>query len=444
MNSSSLLFQFLDELQKPAIGWQVVAIAVSIALAWALNRLLQRGMAPESGSRRLLGRIGLPLIALLFLFLATLLVRKTALASVVPSVLIVRAAMLLLATFSGVRLTVYVLRSSLPKALWLASFERLIVVSLWTVLALFVTGLGADLWDWLNDQHAVLGGAKLSLADLITGLLSLLIVLLLALWAGSALEARLMRADTINPSTRAVLSRSGKGLLILIGVLVGLPLVGIPLTALGVFGGALGVGLGIGLQRIASNYVSGFIILLDRSIKLGDMITVDKYYGKVIQINARYTVVQALDSSEAIIPNEMLVSTPVQNLSYSNPHTRVTLRIGVAYDTDIDRAMRLMLESAGRHARVIADPPAAVLLVAFAADGIELELGFYIADPENGQANLRSDIAQDIWREFKRCGVQVPFPQRVIHFAKADPAQEPRQSASIDTGPKGTPSVQSA
>ena len=175
------------------------------------------------------------------------------------------------------------------------------------------------------------GRQRLTLWDLLVGAVSVVLTLLAALWIGSVIEARLMAATSLTPNSRVVVSRLLKALLAFVAVLVALSLVGIDLTVLSVFGGALGVGLGLGLQRIASNYVSGFIILLDNSLTIGDMITVDKYYGAVSQINTRYTVIKALDGTETIVPNEMLVSSPVINHSYSDRKVRVAVKVSVAY-----------------------------------------------------------------------------------------------------------------
>ena len=203
-----------------------------------------------------------------------------------------------------------------------------------------------------------------------------------------------------------------------------LPLLGIDLTVLSLFGGAIGVGLGFGLQKIASNYVSGFIILLDRSIRIGDLITVDNFYGEVKNITTRYVVVRALDGREAIIPNELLITTTVLNHSYSNRQIRLALDLQIAYRSDLQQAMRLMEEAARKHARALADPPPKAVLLGFADSGIDLQLGVWIDDPENGVLSIRSDLYLDIWRAFQDAGIEIPYPQREVRIlpnAGADP-----------------------
>jgi small-conductance mechanosensitive channel len=190
-----------------------------------------------------------------------------------------------------------------------------------------------------------------------------------------------------------------------------------------VFGGALGVGIGIGLQKVASNYISGFIILLDRSVRIGDLITVDNKYGQVSQINTRYTLLKSLDGTESIVPNETLITQTVVNHSLTAPTVRVALPVQVSYDTDLEKAEALMLEAAHSQQRVLYDDPGnlpRVFLKEFADNGILLELAVWISDPTEGQNNLRSDINWAIWRRFKAAGIEIPFPQRVVHMVAAD------------------------
>ena len=187
--------------------------------------------------------------------------------------------------------------------------------------------------------------------------MSVVVTLLVTLWLGSSLEARLMRADRIDMNLRVVLARVGRAFMVLLALLLGLSFAGLDLTVLSVFGGALGVGLGLGLQKIASNYVSGFIILLDRSLRIGDLISVDKFYGMVARINTRYTVVQAFDGTEAIVPNEMLVSLPVTNHSFNDRRIRLAFKVFLRYGADLDRALRLAIDAAAAQPRVLKDPP---------------------------------------------------------------------------------------
>jgi small-conductance mechanosensitive channel len=234
------------------------------------------------------------------------------------------------------------------------------------------------------------------------------------MWAGAALEERLMHLQSMHSSLRVVMARMGRALLILVAILASLSLVGIDLTVLSVFGGALGVGLGLGLQKIASNYVSGFIILLDRSLTIGDVITVDKYSGQVTQINTRYTVLQGTDGVESIVPNEMLVSGAVQNSSLTNKAVVLTTRVTVGYDSDVDTVLKLLEGAALSVERVLKDKPPGGVLQAFGADGLELAVSFWISDPENGRGGVISDVNRAIWKALKENGISVPFPQREV------------------------------
>jgi small-conductance mechanosensitive channel len=236
-----------------------------------------------------------------------------------------------------------------------------------------------------------------------------------------------------------VLIRVLKALLLVIAVLVALSMVGVDLTVLSVFGGALGVGLGLGLQRIASNYVSGFIILLDRSLSIGDMITVDKFYGRVAQINTRYTVIKALDGTETILPNEMLVSTPVVNHSLSNREVRIVVKVAVAYAADLDRALAILSECARSQSRVLRQPEPGAFVTALGADGVELEVGFWIRDPEEGTLAVRSEISREVLRRFAAEGIQIPFPQREVRILPTSVVE-----VAVAAAPGGPPVVKPA
>jgi small-conductance mechanosensitive channel len=225
-----------------------------------------------------------------------------------------------------------------------------------------------------------------------------------------------MRMDSMHSSLRVVMVRMGRAVFIFMAVLISLSLVGIDLTVLSVFGGALGVGLGLGLQKIVSSYVSGFVILLERSLTIGDMVTVDKYYGQVTQINTRYTVVRGLDGVETVVPNEMLLSGPVQNYSLTDRTLRLVTRLTVGYKTDIDLALRLLEEAASSIERVSVNPAPQAFLIRFDTDGFELELGFWIADLENGRSNVLSDVNRAIWKSLQKNQIEVPYPQREVRF----------------------------
>ncbi len=294
----------------------------------------------------------------------------------------------------------------------------------WSVVAVHLTGLLPDLIAALEAVSFSAGKQKFTLWLLLQGTGTVLVTLLVALWVGGIIEARLHGAETLDANLRVVLSRVTKALLILLAVLISLPLVGLDLTALSVFGGALGVGIGFGLQKIAGNYVAGFIILLDRSIRLGNMITVDTFSGQVTKITTRYTVLRGLTGVESIVPNELLIGSVVQNETYTNTKVRQAVTVQVGYKVDVEQAMRILVEAAQRHERVLNDPPPEAFLLRFADSGIDLQLGFWIGDPHMGTLGTKSAINLDIWRELKRAGIEIPYPQREVRVLNENPKNE--------------------
>jgi small-conductance mechanosensitive channel len=223
----------------------------------------------------------------------------------------------------------------------------------------------------------------------------------------------------VHSSLRVAMARTGRALLIFTGLLVSLTLVGIDLTVLSVFGGALGVGLGLGLQKIASNYVSGFVILLDRSLKIGDMIAVDKYYGKVTQINSRYTVLQGMDGIESVLPNEMLVSGAVQNFSLTNSSIRLGARMVLPVDADLLQLFPLFEAAVVKIERVLPDPAPDTALIKVSGDGLEVEVGFWINDPQNGRGGITSRVYQAMLAIVREHGLVLPGTTTpvVVHAA---------------------------
>jgi len=324
-------------------------------------------------------------------------------------------ASLLLLSWAMVRVLVYVLRSIFPYGGFLKSFERLTTFAIWGGMVLEMTGLSETVIEWLEQIKFGVGKQKLDLWMVLHGSVTVLATLLVALWGASLIERRLLAAQEMDANLREVLARLAKAVLSVVALLLSLSLVGIDVTALSVFSGALAVGLGFGLQKIASNYVSGFIILLDRSIRLGNLVALDdKTTGTVTRITTRYTVLQTLTGTEVIIPNEYLVSNMVRNLSFSDSQVRVTTSVSVAYDTDIERAMELMTAVALQHPRVLKDREPGVQLTQFGDSGLNLELGFWIADPEAGTGNVRSEINLSVLRSFRENNIVIPFPQREV------------------------------
>lgn len=423
----ALLGQLWRDLQQPDFYWEVLALALILVVSWGLSfRLRQRerfsGASGQSALRAFgvgsLKRISFPVVALLLV----LLLRQVLKVAQLGHLSLFDLAIPLLVSWALVRVLVYVLRCVFSNGGFLTSFERLITSAIWVGVVLNVTGLDDPLIEMFEQVSFSIGKQTLNLWLLLHGAVTVGITLLLALWVASLVENRLMAAQQMDANVREVLARLAKALLSVIALLCSLSLVGIDVTALSVFGGALAVGLGLGLQKIASNYVSGFIILLDRSIRLGNLVAVDdQTSGTVTQITTRYTVLRTLTGVEVIIPNEYLVNNIVRNLSFTDTRVRVAVSVQVAYRADLEHAMALMVDAAQALPRVLADPAPGVLITGFADSGINLELGFWVADPEAGTGNVRSEISLAIWKSFRENGIEIPFPQREVRILSDAP-----------------------
>ncbi|PKO57795.1 MAG: mechanosensitive ion channel protein, partial [Betaproteobacteria bacterium HGW-Betaproteobacteria-18] len=272
----------------------------------------------------------------------------------------------------------------------------------------------------LNEMDQItwkIGANTLSLRTMIEGALTAGAVLILALWVSSAIQTRLLRSAVGGDlSLRKAFSNAMRALLMFFGLIIALTAVGIDLTALSVLGGAIGVGIGFGLQKLAANYVSGFVILAERSMRIGDNVRLDNFEGRITDINARYTVIRSLTGRESIVPNEILITNRVENMSLGDTRVWQSTVVSVAYDSHVEQVIDLLVEAAMAQERVLKDPAPSVALSAFGADGLEFTLGYWIADPENGQLNLRSLINRAILRSLRENSIEIPYPQRVVHM----------------------------
>ena len=423
----SLLTDLWSDMQQFDALWQIGALLLCLAAGWFAERTVRARVAhgeaagPHAQALRF-GRRGLRRLVFPLVSLALVLVARAAVDALGHHVSLLNVAVPLLGSLAVIRTVFLVLRHSFPTAAWLASFERSFATIAWFVVALHLIGLLPAVIDFLDGIGFAVGKQKLTLWTLLQGVVAVLATLLLALWVSGLVEARLMASQGIDSNLRFVLARISRALLIVVAVLVGLPAVGIDLTMLSVFGGALGVGLGFGLQKIAANYISGFIILLDRSLRIGDMIAVGNDRGQVTKITTRYTVLRSLTGVEAIVPNEVLVSSVVQNQSYTDPKVRIAVPVQVAYTSDVERALAILVAVATAQPRVLADPEPNALVTDFADSGINLELGFWIADPEKGVGGIRSDVNLAILRAFRAEGIEIPFPQRELRILGGTPA----------------------
>jgi small-conductance mechanosensitive channel len=320
----------------------------------------------------------------------------------------------ILISLAAIRLVVRVLHGSFPASQFMRVVERSVSWVAWIAVVLWITGALPLILQELEQIQWKIGSTRISVRNLLEGLVSAVLVLMLALWLSSAFEARLLRGATENLGIRKMAANLVRALLLFVGLMFALSAAGIDLTALGVLGGALGVGIGFGLQKLAANYVSGFVILAERSMRIGDMVKVDNFEGRITDITTRYTVIRALNGRESIVPNEMMITQRVENSSLADPKVSITTTVQVAYGTDLDALMPRLATAVGAVPRVLADPAPAVLLSQFAADGLELTVAFWIADPENGQLNVRSAVNLAILATLGAQGVEIPYPQRVM------------------------------
>lgn len=408
---------WLRALARPATLTELGAIAASAALAWLLAWLLGRRVVQAEGSSILFGRRIVDGVLFPLLLLALTLVARALLQRWWPlPMALFKIAIPVLLSLLAIRLGVKVLQVAFRDTPLVRALERTISWLAWLAMVLWVSGLLPLLLEELDQITWKMGDSRISVRTLIEGSLTAGLVLIVALWISSAIEARLLRSATGGElSLRMAVSNATRALLMFVGLLIALSAVGIDLTALSVLGGAIGVGLGFGLQKLAANYISGFVILAERSMRIGDNVRVDNFEGRITQINARYAVIRALTGRESIVPNEMLITSRVENLSLADAQVWQSTVVSVAYDSDVNLVMRLLREAALNQQRVLREPEPSVALSAFGADGLEFTVGYWMSDPENGTLNLRSLINLDILRLLREHGIEIPFPQRVVH-----------------------------
>ncbi len=407
---------FVD-LTTPFALWQFAIIAIAAGIAWLIQGVLRAKVmrsAPESWKLGIAGinRVLLPLISLIAIQLGKLVL--TLMQS--PSASFLHLASSLLLALVLIRLAAYAVRYIMAPSGIVKTLENSITSLILIVLGLYLSGLLPPLLDALEGVQFSLGKSQLNLLLILQALLTIIATIFIALSLSRILENKLMRNEHINLNMRVVMSKLLRGFLLVIALLIGLSAVGLDVTLLSVFGGALGVGLGFGLQRIASNYVSGFIILLDRSMQIGDVLTVDSHYGVVTDLRTRYLVLRKLDDTEVIIPNEMLIINPVINHSFSDSKARVQMPVQISYDSPLELAMQLILEAAKQHPRVLATPAPVVHIKGFADNGIDLILTLWMPDTDEGPAPMQYDIFLAIWRAFKANNITIPYPQREVRI----------------------------
>jgi small-conductance mechanosensitive channel len=430
--------EILSDFSKPAALWQAAIILGACLIAWMLNGALRAYVMRHAPENWKLGIGGINRVLFPVTTLVLVLTGKAVLSYWQHTSLLHLAANLLVA-MAVIRLIVYAIRYILPLSSWLNTLENSIASLIWVILALHLSGLLPQLVKVLEDVQFSVGKNPMNLYLVLQGLLTIILTIFIALWVSRMIENRMLAAVELNMNLRVVLSKLLRIVLLFIAVLIALSAVGLDITLLSVFGGALGVGLGFGLQRIASNYVSGFIILLDKSMQIGDVITVENHYGVVADLRTRYLVLRKQDGTEVIVPNELLIINPVINHSFSDHKARVQMTMQVSYDSPLELAMQLIKDIVKQYPRIKQSPEPTVQVKGFAESGIDLILTFWITAPEDGSATLQSDIFIDIWQAFKSHNIAIPFPQREVRILNTEAkAMDIASAAPIKTPAKAT------
>lgn len=411
---------FINELNQPENWLQLGILAFSMVLAFLIAHFIGKYLfeyTAELDSRNFkritfhsLKRILFPLTALI-----VVLISRAVLKTFEQPIQLLSIAIPLLLSLGGIRLLIYVLRKAFKPSPLLKASENIIAICIWLIVALYLLDILPAVRTSMQEIGFTLGKTRLSLLSIIESMVYIGVFFTLALWFSAALERRLRSSTVLNSSVKVALAKFFKFAVITFAILIGLDTAGIDLTTLAVFGGALGVGIGFGLQRITSNFISGFILLFDKSIKPGDVISIGDKFGWVQELRARYIVVRDRDGVDTLIPNENLVTTDVINWSYSDRNVRIKSPISISYHNDPEQAMQLMVEAAKATPRVLADPPPVARLMKFGDNGIELECRVWINDPQTGINNVRSDLNVNMWRKFREAGMTIPFPQRDVH-----------------------------
>jgi small-conductance mechanosensitive channel len=414
------LSAWLQGFLQPSVLLELAGLVVCVLIAWSAVFLLRRALGlQDEKSSILFGRRVIDGVLFPALLLGLAYVARAALMKYVPLAAF-KVVIPVLVSLVVIRLVVKVLQVALSSAPWVKVMERSVSWIAWLAMVLWVSGLLPVVLNELDAITWTMGSSTISVRTMIEGTITAAAVLIVALWISSAIESRLLRkAVGSDLSLRKAISNATRALLMFLGLIIALSAVGIDLTALSVLGGAIGVGIGFGLQKLAANYVSGFVILAERSMRIGDNVKVDGFQGRITDINARYTVIRSLGGSESIVPNETLITTRVENLSLADREVWLSTVVSVAYDSDVDLVMRLLEAAALGQERVLRDPGPGVALSAFGADGLEFTLGYWIADPENGQLGLRSEINLAVLRSLRENGIEIPFPQRVVHMKQS-------------------------
>jgi small-conductance mechanosensitive channel len=432
--------QFFEQLTTPEVMFEVIALIAAALLASALAHYLKRGLRPlatrsdlDRWPRRLV--IAGMVIAPSFLALVLILGLRALFASFELAVGLIDVALDLATVLVLVRSGVHVLSVSLGPNSWFRNWELRVTFVIWVAIAFQVLGWFTGIERTLDGIDLIPGKAQFSLWSLLKGIVVIAGFLVVTSLIARTIERRVMKLEGIAISTRIGISKFSTFAFIALGVLLGINASGVDLTALTVLTGAVGLGLGFGLQSIASNFVSGFVLLLDKSIKPGDVIsftgttgTSSENFGWVQELRGRYIVVRDRDGVETLVPNQNLMTNSVINWSYSDQRVRIRLPVMISFQDDPEVVLQVLIDAAANHPRILKDPGPVSRLMSFENYGMRVEVRFWIRDPMNGVNNVRSDVNREIWRLFKKHGITIPVQQHDVRVIQHEPdIQSPRR-----------------
>jgi small-conductance mechanosensitive channel len=423
---------FIDILSTRNVLIEIGAVGVCLMVGWFIGGALReryrrrRVKAPTALTWTYFASQGSVVATPVIVALGLVILARGVLQTMSLDVSILDAAARLIGAYVVVRILVLLFTASLGNKSWMQHWENRVTLFIWLAIA-------AEYLGWLDPIIATLdsigmaaGKSRITLWSVLKLLFTLTLFVLVAAWISRWVEQRLKKLSNLAPSTRIGIAKFANAFLIGISILMGLNAAGVDLTALTVLTGAIGLGLGFGLQSIAANFVSGFVLLMDRSIKPGDVISLSgqsgtstENFGWVQELRGRYVVVRDRDGVEMLVPNQQLISNAVINWSYTDPRIRLKLPIRVSYKDDPELALRVLLAACEGQRRVLPEPAPVSRLMHFSDSGIELELRFWISDPQEGVNNVRSDVNRTIWRLFKEHNLTMPVAQREIVMLNA-------------------------
>lgn len=416
--AQGVLVEARDAFLTPEIGLQMAAILAVFAVSWIarapVRTMIERAFGWQfmarvnSGVRELIVSLILPVIAFLILTLARIGFDQAGLGSF---------AINMAASLTGAWVLIRILTAFIAEPFW----SRTAATLIWIVAALNIVGLLGPLMALLASVGFDAGDSRISLLTVVRAAILLAVLYWVASRLSKLLAARVEQVPTLTPSARLLITKSVQISLLVVVVAAALSIAGVDLSALAIFSGAVGLGIGFGLQKIFSNLISGLILLMDRSVKPGDVITLDETYGRVNALGMRFASVVTRDGLEHLIPNEEFITTKVINWSFSDEAVRVKRPVGVAYGTDVPHAMQVIVDAANSVERVLNKPETRCLLRGFGDNSIDLEVRFWIADPQQGVNNVSSEVLLAIWKAFEAEGIQFPFPQRDVHLDAREP-----------------------